>query len=1022
MNAIILWIVIIGILAGIFYLIRLWIVHHFDSKKGRFDADKSNFITSIGIGAILAAFFVINPSIMLRVINAVIEFFNKTLSIQFSPLDYQPGLADIIGFSILCLTIFGLIFVSYWHRNRVHQQYLADLSAQAKEERIIKFPESRYSESPHLHERMLELFELKHKKNGLKMSETKQPGEDKFLYGWYSDDFHTYFEMAYCESSRGRDKIGREDIDRVYRHLNEEIYAKFSEGHKNPIAHFYYISENGAFENVADQYPMVCLTEKEFLHTVINFKPYLKKLIEKFQTEKLFSAIQKEEDKKTLYETFIEPGFKLGDEDVVLEDLTGYLRMWLRDGSDSKHQVLLGGYGMGKTSFMKYFAANLAQSILDNKETGRIPVFISLTNCSPTHGGIKKMIQAFVAESLGIEYDLFERLIEKGKFVFLLDAFDEMGFIGTNQQRFKQFNEIWQLAVKNNKIILSGRPSYFPTEFEMHDTLAIPAAGEEVLQTRPYAGKVILSDLDEARIRKYVAKYYPSDVDTYVDWIKKDRSLFELCKRPSMMHIIREMLPTLYEQERDKDITAGKLINQYITHWIGRQQSKNIQSAFEENERRKTEFIFSFFTELAADIYLTSELKMSGSDVLQKLRKKMQAFGIKGFETPEIKEGIEQEMMTGYFIEREIEAFQFVHKSFFEYFVSLQIVKLLKNRKFKDKIINKDWSLEINDFIYDSIPKELKTDEYYPSLLLLANKNRFVSFLKMKAFLFLGFLQLTFDRIFQSIFSTFLFLFTGLTFVITSQLIQANASQPEPAEVISKYGEEFFVTTILMPSFLLLLLLIWLNNSVSFTIKSFRMGVSKKEKAALNLLDKLMIHGVSGVYFSEITVASLNNPVFFNEKYIEKSIFEDVIFEGKINNFSIQNSMLHKVNFKNSNIICINFKSSEMKKIDFSGAICNPEKKERDNLAAVYFFSNEVDAIVHFFKDFRNISKHIFYPLADISITDTSPSQIDEYTINSLVQFMLKNKLRLGIDVKTDDWLQEVLRQKLEAATSDKNS
>ncbi|NUO01429.1 MAG: hypothetical protein HUU01_12540 [Saprospiraceae bacterium] len=206
MNAIILWIVIIGILTGLFFLARLYIVKYFDSRKGRFDADKSNFITSIGIGAILTAFFVINPNMVLQLINVVIECFNKTLSTQLSPLDYQPGLADIIAFSILCSTIFGLIFVSYRHRNQLHQQHLAELSAQAEEETIIRFPESRYYESPHLHERILELFELKYKKNGLKMSETKQPGEDKFIYGWYRDDFHTYFEMAYCESSRGADQ------------------------------------------------------------------------------------------------------------------------------------------------------------------------------------------------------------------------------------------------------------------------------------------------------------------------------------------------------------------------------------------------------------------------------------------------------------------------------------------------------------------------------------------------------------------------------------------------------------------------------------------------------------------------------------------------------------------------------------------------------------------------------------------------------------------------------------------------
>ncbi len=1000
MNAIILWIVIIGILAGLFLLTRLYIVKYFESKKGRFDADKSNFITSIGIGAILTAFFVINPNMILQLINVVIEFFNKTLSTQLSPLDYQPGLADIIAFSILCLTIFGLIFVSYRHRSQLHQQHLAELSAQAKEEKVIRFPESRFFESPLLPERIKELIELKFKKYGLKMAETKQPGEDKFIYGWYNDDFHTYFEIVYCESSRGSSIIGQEDIERIYRHLDQEIYAKASEGHKNPIPHFYYISENGTFENVTDQYFMICLTEKEFLHTVINFKPYLKKLVEKFQTEKLFSAIQKEEDKKTLSETFIEPGFKLGAEAVVHEDLIGYLRTWLRDGSDSKHQVLLGGYGMGKTSFMKYFAANLAQSILNNQEISRIPVFISLTNCSPTHGGIKKTIQAFVAENLGIEYDLFERLIEKGKFVFLLDAFDEMGFIGSNQQRFKQFNEIWQLAVKNNKIILSGRPSYFPTEFEMHDTLAIPAAGEEVLQTRPYAGKVILSDLNEARIRKYIAKYYPTDVDTYVDWIKKDRSLFELCKRPSMMHIIREMLPTLYEQERDKDITAGKLIHQYITHWIGRQHSKNIQSAFEENERRKTEFIFSFFTDLAADIYLTSELKMSGNDILQKLRKKMQAFGIKGLENPEIKEGIEQEIMTGYFIERELDAFKFVHKSFFEYFVSLKIVELFNEKAFNHKLIHTEWTIEVNDFVYDFIPVDLKNDQYFPSLLLfVSNNNRFLCRIKLNIFHFSGKLIESPSR------EDYLITFYATLLVCFFLLL-----------IAIKKDTHIFGSSVLYYTALIFILLIVFSGTLAlisrksnlFIEKAIKIGVNRKEPASLSLLNNILRDYVSNISISGVGWVNPRDPINIKVSF----------YDSKLSDFSIEvpqnmkyilfvDSELHQISFSSDNANRIIFRNSNLIKLNFENVICksyhsNYHDDVRDDNTKGRFFKRT--------------------KMAKIAIERITPSQIDEYTINSLVQFILKNKLRLGIEIKTDDWLQEVLRQKLEAAASGKNS
>jgi len=296
-----------------------------------------------------------------------------------------------------------------------------------------------------------------------------------------------------------------------------------------------------------------------------------------------------------------------------------------------------------------------------------------------------------------------------------------MGFVGTHEDRFKQINEIWKLAHKNNKLIISGRPSYFPSKYELNQTLNIVKKEDQIIQTIPYCESINLNLLHEHQIQEYIEKYYPGRGQFYFNWITQSSSILELCKRPSMMHIIREMLPNMHKKDNLNIQTDGAAIEQYINYWINRQESKNIQSAF-ENHIKKREFVKSFFSDIAIELFLAEQYILTPEYVLTKLNYHIETSNIKKFETDYQKEGFENEILTCYFIEIEDGYYRFVHKSFFEFFIAKDIITKISDSKFNSPILFKEWSNSIVNFIYDDIPKELILNDSIPALLLVTNR------------------------------------------------------------------------------------------------------------------------------------------------------------------------------------------------------------------------------------------------------------------------------------------------------------
>jgi hypothetical protein len=97
-----------------------------------------------------------------------------------------------------------------------------------------------------------------------------------------------------------------------------------------------------------------------------------------------------------------------------------------------------------------------------------MPIFIALSEIAH-HVKMSGLIAATIADETLVSrfsYSFFKRLNSSGRFVIILDGFDEMKF-GLTFEEFNQlFSQVHELISPKAKILVLGRPSAFLSESE----------------------------------------------------------------------------------------------------------------------------------------------------------------------------------------------------------------------------------------------------------------------------------------------------------------------------------------------------------------------------------------------------------------------------------------------------------------------------------------------------------------------------------------------------------------------------
>lgn len=149
------------------------------------------------------------------------------------------------------------------------------------------------------------------------------------------------------------------------------------------------------------------------------------------------------------------------------QNLYEYIREWINEPS-SPPIAILGGYGMGKTSFAKRLVAELSKDHLSN-QARRIPILVKLGDIisqQDIEGLFGKLFTARYRTSRGYNFSTLMHLNESGRLVIVMDGFDEMKHAMRMSDFRATFKDLNRLVVTNSKVILLGRPNAFDSEGE----------------------------------------------------------------------------------------------------------------------------------------------------------------------------------------------------------------------------------------------------------------------------------------------------------------------------------------------------------------------------------------------------------------------------------------------------------------------------------------------------------------------------------------------------------------------------
>jgi hypothetical protein len=112
--------------------------------------------------------------------------------------------------------------------------------------------------------------------------------------------------------------------------------------------------------------------------------------------------------------------------------------------------MVVDGAGMGKSTFSKH----LVSQLLFKSE--KIPLFFECRNFDEEKSLILNLVSVLDKASQSFDLELFERLIQKGRFIIILDGFDEVE--PRNQRQLAR--QIYELSLKGgeNTLIVTSRP------------------------------------------------------------------------------------------------------------------------------------------------------------------------------------------------------------------------------------------------------------------------------------------------------------------------------------------------------------------------------------------------------------------------------------------------------------------------------------------------------------------------------------------------------------------------------------
>ena len=346
---------------------------------------------------------------------------------------------------------------------------------------------------------------------------------------------------------------------------------------------------------------------------------------------------------------------------------------WM-SSSDDRPIALLGGYGMGKTSFCRYLVHALGQRYLEDPRA-RVPIYIRLSDIAK-----EQDLDGLVAKTLAQRYAVknyhFHKFLElnrRGKFVVVFDGFDEMKHALSWAEFKYNFTQINRVVGDRAKVIIAGRPNAFLSDDEHNWALrGVRSAGERLQRIPgwPEYLELEMGPFDDHDARLFLERFLKgrakaSGLDDA--WVQGRVKEFDSLKhkaellRPVHLRIFAEIAAD--PEVVLRDFTVYELYDVAADRIADRDAEKPQRALIEGATRR------GFIEDVAWWVWEESEgrsLAFNPARVPLSIVRK--AFP-QGADLSD--EAMQREVFSGSFIERKHgDNFYFAHRSFLEFFVA----------------------------------------------------------------------------------------------------------------------------------------------------------------------------------------------------------------------------------------------------------------------------------------------------------------------------------------------------------------
>lgn len=392
-------------------------------------------------------------------------------------------------------------------------------------------------------------------------------------------------------------------------------------------------------------------------------------------------------------------------------DLEDFALDWIRRDDISLGLALLGTYGTGKSSFARRLAYVCGEMYQENT-LARIPLLIELKEFG-SHQDVRGLITHELVNRHGIangSFELFQSLNASGRFVIILDGFDEMKQGMTADSLLFNFNQLGVLCTPNSKVVLCGRPTVFESQAEQdrilkgQTSLAASHQAKYIQVTIAPFGKDDVLDF----LTRYSAVKFPEDllrIKKFAYELHKEVSsgeepeLESIVSRPVHLPMLAAVIPRTHMEP--SKIRRSALYDEFINAIIEREMLKRrreFQQSYDTQSRKR------FARDLAVEMCRQGESRsITTSEIPGHL---FDEFLRPGYPV----EAVRRDLVTACFLERKPPSILFFpHKSFLEFLAADYLVEFITR---EDVPVLADIRFEISEEIFSFMAEMLPSAEW----------------------------------------------------------------------------------------------------------------------------------------------------------------------------------------------------------------------------------------------------------------------------------------------------------------------